>query len=65
MHEELEEIILNEKSFYKFVVDAKVVVALEEEHRIRRFESGGLNESGNRPAEFLCVTAFSMETPYS
>ncbi|KAK6764768.1 hypothetical protein RB195_024915 [Necator americanus] len=55
-YEELEEVVRNEKSFYKFVVgdfNAKVEKATEEECRIGRFELGDRNENGNRLAGLL------------
>ncbi|KAK6765589.1 hypothetical protein RB195_025477 [Necator americanus] len=45
-YEELEEVMRNEKTFYKFVVgdfNAKLGKATEEEYRIGRFELGDLN----------------------
>ncbi|KAK6761382.1 hypothetical protein RB195_022444 [Necator americanus] len=53
---ELEEVIRNEKSFYKFVVgdfNAKLGEATEEECRIGRFGLGDRNENGNRLAGLL------------
>ncbi|KAK6761948.1 hypothetical protein RB195_022883 [Necator americanus] len=50
-YEELEEVIRNEKSFYRFVVgdfNAKLGKATEEEYRIGRFGLGDRNENGNR-----------------
>ncbi|KAK6764350.1 hypothetical protein RB195_024613 [Necator americanus] len=50
-YEELEEVVRNEKSFYKFVVrdfNAKLEKATEEEYRIGRFGLGDRNENGNR-----------------
>ncbi|KAK6749354.1 hypothetical protein RB195_001768 [Necator americanus] len=55
-YEELEEVIRNEKSFYKFVVgdfNAKLGKATEEEYRIGRFGLGDRNENGNRIAGLL------------
>ncbi|KAK6765464.1 hypothetical protein RB195_025399 [Necator americanus] len=55
-YEELEELIRNEKSFYKFVVgglNAKLGKATEEEYRIGRFGLGDRNENGNRLAGLL------------
>ncbi|KAK6737882.1 hypothetical protein RB195_020156 [Necator americanus] len=55
-YEELEEVVGNEKSFYKFVVgdfNAKQGKATEEEYRIGRFELGDRNENGNRLAGLL------------
>ncbi|KAK6735574.1 hypothetical protein RB195_018657 [Necator americanus] len=55
-YEELEEVIRNEKSFYKFVVgdfNAKLGEAAEEEYRIGRFGLWGRNENGNRLAGLL------------
>ncbi|KAK6760916.1 hypothetical protein RB195_022111 [Necator americanus] len=52
-YEELEDVIRNEKSFYKFVVgdfNAKLGKATEEEYRIGRFGLGDRNENGNRLA---------------
>ena len=50
-YEELEEIIRNEKSFYKFVVgdfNARIGMAKEAERRIGRFGLGLRNDNGNR-----------------
>ncbi|KAK6734022.1 hypothetical protein RB195_017660 [Necator americanus] len=55
-YEELEEVVRNEKSFYKFVVgdfNAKLGKATEEECRIGRFGLGDRNENGNRLAGLL------------
>ncbi|KAK6763479.1 hypothetical protein RB195_023977 [Necator americanus] len=55
-YEELEEVIRNEKSIYKFVVDnfnAKLGKATEEEYRIGRFGLGDRKENGNRLAGLL------------
>ncbi|KAK6759223.1 hypothetical protein RB195_021076 [Necator americanus] len=55
-YEELEEVVRNEKSFYKFVVgdfNAKLGKATEEEYRIGRFGLGDRNENGNRLAWLL------------
>ncbi|KAK6750637.1 hypothetical protein RB195_002547 [Necator americanus] len=55
-YEELEEVVRNEKSFYKFVVgdfNAKLGKATEEEYRIGRFGLGDRNENGNRLAGLL------------
>ncbi|KAK6735958.1 hypothetical protein RB195_018926 [Necator americanus] len=55
-YEELEEVIRNEKTFYKFVVgdfNAKLGKATEEEYRIGRFGLGHRNENGNRLAGLL------------
>ncbi|KAK6738990.1 hypothetical protein RB195_020837 [Necator americanus] len=55
-YEELEEVVHNEKSFYKFVVgdfNAKLGKATEEEYRIGRFGLGDRNENGNRLAGLL------------
>ncbi|KAK6730630.1 hypothetical protein RB195_007227 [Necator americanus] len=55
-YEELEEVVRNEKSFYKFVVgdfNAKLEKATEEEYRIGRFTLGDRNENGNRLAGLL------------
>ncbi|KAK6764742.1 hypothetical protein RB195_024899 [Necator americanus] len=55
-YEELEEVVRNEKSFYKSVVgdfNAKLEKATEEEYRIGRFELGDRNENGNRLAGLL------------
>ncbi|KAK6765475.1 hypothetical protein RB195_025405 [Necator americanus] len=52
-YEELEELIRNEKSFYKFVVgglNAELGKATEEEYRIGRFGLGDRNENGDRLA---------------
>ncbi|KAK6757189.1 hypothetical protein RB195_015174 [Necator americanus] len=55
-YEELEEVVGNEKSFYKFVVgdlNAKLGKATQEECRIGRFGLGDRNENGNRLAGLL------------
>ncbi|KAK6763193.1 hypothetical protein RB195_023780 [Necator americanus] len=55
-YEELEEVISNEKSFYKFVVgdfNAKLGKATEKEYRIGRFGLGDRNENGNSLAGLL------------
>ncbi|KAK6764377.1 hypothetical protein RB195_024632 [Necator americanus] len=55
-YEELEEVVRNEKSFYKFVVgdfNAKLGKATEEEYRAGRFGLGDRNENGNRLAGLL------------
>ncbi|KAK6749834.1 hypothetical protein RB195_002069 [Necator americanus] len=55
-YEELEEVVRNEKSFYKFVIgdfNAKLGKATEEEYRIGRFGLGDRNENGNRLAGLL------------
>ncbi|KAK6748620.1 hypothetical protein RB195_001315 [Necator americanus] len=55
-YEELEEVVHNEKSFYKFVVgdfNAKLGKATKEEYRIGRFGLGDRNENGNRLAGLL------------
>ncbi|KAK6766960.1 hypothetical protein RB195_026305 [Necator americanus] len=55
-YEELEEVIRNKKSFYKFVVgdfNAKLGKDTEEEYRIGRFGLGDRNENGNRFAGLL------------
>ncbi|KAK6755318.1 hypothetical protein RB195_013971 [Necator americanus] len=55
-YEELEEVVHNEKSFYKFVVgdfNAKLGKATEEEYRIGTFGLGDRNENGNRLAGLL------------
>ncbi|KAK6744791.1 hypothetical protein RB195_011485 [Necator americanus] len=55
-YEELEEVIHNEKFFYKFVVgdfNAKLGKATEEEYSIERFGLGDRNENGNRLAGVL------------
>ncbi|KAK6749393.1 hypothetical protein RB195_001790 [Necator americanus] len=55
-YEELEEVICNEKSFYKFVVgdvNTKLGKTIEEEYRIPRFGLGDRNENGNRLAARL------------
>ncbi|KAK6760478.1 hypothetical protein RB195_021808 [Necator americanus] len=55
-YEELEEVVRNEKSYYKFVVgdfNAKLGKATEEEYRIGRFGQGDRNENGNRLAGLL------------
>ncbi|KAK6761292.1 hypothetical protein RB195_022378 [Necator americanus] len=58
-YEELEEVVRNEKSFYKFVVgdfNAKLGKATEEERRIRRLGQGDWNENGNFLAGLLSAT---------
>ncbi|KAK6760623.1 hypothetical protein RB195_021908 [Necator americanus] len=55
-YEELEEVVRNEKSFYKFVVgdfNAKLGKATEEEYSIGRFGLGDRIENGNRLAGLL------------
>ncbi|KAK6741425.1 hypothetical protein RB195_009339 [Necator americanus] len=55
-YEELEEVVRNKKSFYKFVVgdfNAKLGKATEDEYRIGRFGLGDRNENGNRLAGLL------------
>ncbi|KAK6762648.1 hypothetical protein RB195_023390 [Necator americanus] len=55
-YEELEVVIHNEKSFYKFVVgdfNAKLGKAIEGKYRIGRFGLGNRNENGNRLAGLL------------
>ncbi|KAK6749787.1 hypothetical protein RB195_002036 [Necator americanus] len=55
-YEELEEVVRNEKSFYKFVVGdfkAKLGKVTEEEYRIGSFGLGDRNENGNRLAGLL------------
>ncbi len=50
-YEHMEEVIRNEKSFYKFVVgdfNAKIGMKLEEEYRIGKFGFGLRNDNGNR-----------------
>ncbi|KAK6755478.1 hypothetical protein RB195_014071 [Necator americanus] len=50
-YEEPEEVIRNEKPFYKFVVgdfNAKLRMAAEEEYKIGRFGLGDRNENVNR-----------------
>ncbi|KAK6757218.1 hypothetical protein RB195_015194 [Necator americanus] len=57
-YEELEEVVRNEKSFYKFVVgdfNAKLGKATEDEYRIGRFGLGDRNENGNRLAGLLAA----------
>ncbi|KAK6729518.1 hypothetical protein RB195_006519 [Necator americanus] len=63
-YEELEEIIRNEKSFYKFVVgdlNAKLGKATEEEYRMGRFGLGDRNENGNRLAGLLSAARLFYE----
>ncbi|KAK6765489.1 hypothetical protein RB195_025415 [Necator americanus] len=55
-YEKLEEVVSNERSFYKFVVgdfNAKLGKATEEKYRIGRFGLGDRNENGNRLAGLL------------
>ncbi|KAK6749202.1 hypothetical protein RB195_001666 [Necator americanus] len=55
-YEELEKVIRNEKSFYKFVIghfNANLGKVTEEEHRIGRFGQRERNENGNRLAARL------------
>ncbi|KAK6765545.1 hypothetical protein RB195_025450 [Necator americanus] len=55
-YEKLEEVIRNEKSFYKFVsgdFNAKLGKATEEEYRIGRFGLGDRNENDSRLAGLL------------
>ncbi|KAK6750136.1 hypothetical protein RB195_002246 [Necator americanus] len=50
-YEELEDVVRNEKFFYKFVIgdfNAKLGKSIEEEYRIGRFGLGDRNENGNR-----------------
>ena len=50
-YEGLEDVIHNEKSFYKFVVgdfNARIGIAVEAEHRIGRSGMGLRNDNGNR-----------------
>ncbi|KAK6763211.1 hypothetical protein RB195_023793 [Necator americanus] len=63
-YEELEEVISNEKSFYKFVVgdfNAKLGKATEKEYRIGRFGLGDRSENGNRLAGLLSPTRLFRE----
>ncbi|KAK6730612.1 hypothetical protein RB195_007214 [Necator americanus] len=67
-YEELEEVVRNEKSFYKFVVgdfNAKLEKATEEEYRIGRFGLGDRNENGNRLAAACPPLASFMGTLFS
>ncbi|KAK6761202.1 hypothetical protein RB195_022313 [Necator americanus] len=62
LYEELEEVIRNEKSFYKFFVgvfDAKLGKVTAEEHRIGGFGLGDRDENGTRLAGLL--SAFLMK----
>ncbi|KAK6742280.1 hypothetical protein RB195_009877 [Necator americanus] len=55
-YEELDEVIRNEKSFYKFVLEdfnEKLGIATEEEYRIGRFGLGDRNENGSRLSGLL------------
>ncbi|KAK6752033.1 hypothetical protein RB195_003449 [Necator americanus] len=55
-YEELEEVVRNEKSFYKLVVgdfNAKLGKATKEEYRIGRFGLGDRNKNGHRLAGLL------------
>lgn len=55
-YEHLEEVVRNEKSFYKFVVgdfNARLGRSTEEEYRIGKFGIGDRNENGVRLAGFL------------
>ncbi|EYB82909.1 hypothetical protein Y032_0347g3154 [Ancylostoma ceylanicum] len=55
-YERLEDVIHNEKSFYKFVVgdfNAQLGKAEDDEYRIGRFGLGDRNENGNRLAGLL------------
>ena len=52
----MEEVVRNEKSFYKYVVgdfNAKIGMPLEKEYRIGNFGYGLRNENGNRLAGLL------------
>ncbi|KAK6736077.1 hypothetical protein RB195_019012 [Necator americanus] len=63
-YEELEEVVRNEKSFYKFVVgdfNAKLRKATEKEYRIGRFGLGDRNENGNRLAGLLSAARLFHE----
>ncbi|KAK6765473.1 hypothetical protein RB195_025405 [Necator americanus] len=65
-YEELEELIRNEKSFYKFVVgglNAELGKATEEEYRIGRFGLGDRNENGDRLAGSLAERRRDSQTP--
>ncbi|KAK6751537.1 hypothetical protein RB195_003126 [Necator americanus] len=67
-YEEMEEVVRNEKSFYKFVVgdfNAKPGKATEEEYRIRRFGLGDRNENGNRLAGLLSAARLFLRTLFS
>ncbi|KAK6755767.1 hypothetical protein RB195_014263 [Necator americanus] len=67
-YEELEEVVRNEKSFYKFVVgdfNAKLGKATEEKYRIGRFGLGDRNENGNRLAGLLSAARLFQETLFS
>ncbi|KAK6762055.1 hypothetical protein RB195_022956 [Necator americanus] len=67
-YEELEEVIRNEKSFYKFVVgdfNAKLGKATEEEYRVERFGLGDWNENGNRLVELLPAARLFHENSLS
>ncbi|KAK6762037.1 hypothetical protein RB195_022941 [Necator americanus] len=67
-YEELEEVIRNEKSFYKFVVgdfNAKLGKATEEEYRVERFGLGDRNENGNRLVELLPAARLFHENSLS
>ncbi|KAK6740932.1 hypothetical protein RB195_009030 [Necator americanus] len=63
-HGELEEVIRNEKSFYKFVAgdfNVKLGKATEEEYRIGRFGLEDRNENGNRLGGLLSAARLFHE----
>ncbi|KAK6749651.1 hypothetical protein RB195_001952 [Necator americanus] len=65
-YEELEEVVHNEKSFYKFVFgdfNAKLGKAIEEINRIGRFGLGDRNENGNRLARLLSAARLFHGNP--
>ncbi len=58
-YEDLEDVIHNERSFYKFVVgdfNARIGTAQEQEYRIGRFGLGHRSENGDRLAGLLSAT---------
>uniref|UniRef100_W6NUL0 Endonuclease-reverse transcriptase n=1 Tax=Haemonchus contortus TaxID=6289 RepID=W6NUL0_HAECO len=73
LYDQLEEIIHNEKSFYKVVVEdfnARLGKAQEEEFRIEKFGMRERNENGNRLAGLLSAarlfhwnSSFQKEEP--
>ena len=67
-YEELEDVIHNEKSFYKFVVgdfNARIGMAEEAEHKIGRFGLGLRNDNGNRLVGLLSAARLFHGNPYS
>uniref|UniRef100_A0A0N4WE15 Endo/exonuclease/phosphatase domain-containing protein n=1 Tax=Haemonchus placei TaxID=6290 RepID=A0A0N4WE15_HAEPC len=66
-YDQFEEIIHNEKSFYKFVVgdfNARLGEAQEEEFRIGKFGIGDRNDNGNRLAGLLSADRLFYEISF-